>query len=47
MPHIVYEPCIGCGACVPVGPVSAIDPVEDVAAKWERFIQKHADLSRV
>ena len=34
--------CIDCGACVPVYPVSAIFPVEDLPEKWKRYTELNA-----
>lgn len=34
--------CIDCGACVPVCPVSAIFPLEDLPEKWMRYTELNA-----
>ncbi|MGH9445687.1 MAG: 4Fe-4S binding protein, partial [Terriglobia bacterium] len=34
--------CIDCGACVPVCPVTAIFPVEDLPDKWQSFTDVNA-----
>ena len=31
--------CIDCGACVPVCPVTAIFPLEDLPEKWHAYIE--------
>ena len=31
--------CIDCGACVPVCPVSAIFPLEDLPEKWKQYAE--------
>src|ERR1700749_3864903 len=35
--------CIDCGACVPVGPVTAIFALEDLPEKWANFTPINAD----
>lgn len=37
------DTCIGCGACVPVCPVSAIFGLEDVPQKWTHYTKANAD----
>ena len=37
-----YE-CIDCNACVPVCPVEAIFPEEDVPDKWQEFVALNAE----
>lgn len=39
------EECIDCGACVPVCPVQAIFPEEDVPDEWKDYIKMNADKS--
>jgi NAD-dependent dihydropyrimidine dehydrogenase PreA subunit len=34
--------CIDCGACVPVCPVSAIFPLEDLPEKWKQYADLNA-----
>lgn len=34
--------CIGCGACVPVCPASAIFALDDLPEKWEGFTEVNA-----
>ncbi len=34
--------CIDCGACVPVCPVSAIFPLEDLPEKWKQYTELNA-----
>ena len=34
--------CIDCGACVPVCPVSAIFPLDDLPEKWASFTEVNA-----
>ena len=42
---LVIDPdiCIDCGACVPVCPVSAIFPQDDLPEKWQSFTAKNAE----
>ena len=35
--------CIDCGACVPVCPVSAIFPLDDLPEKWAGFTPVNAE----
>ena len=44
-PQLYIDPveCIGCGACVPVCPVSAIMLQDDLPPKWQHFAQINAD----
>jgi ferredoxin len=35
--------CIDCGACVPVCPVSAIFPLDDLPEKWKAFTETNAE----
>ena len=37
------DECIDCGACVPVCPVQAIFPEEELPEKWASFTQIEAD----
>ena len=37
------EECIDCGACVPVCPVSAIFPLDDLPEKWSSFTPINAE----
>ena len=43
-PQLYIHPteCIDCGACVPVCPVTAIFPVEDLPDKWQHFTEINA-----
>ena len=41
--YIDPETCIDCGACVPVCPVQAIFPAEEVPEKWKHFTQMEVD----
>ncbi len=41
--YIDPETCIDCGACVPVCPVQAIFPNEELPEKWANFAQIDAD----
>jgi NAD-dependent dihydropyrimidine dehydrogenase PreA subunit len=41
--YIHPEECIGCGACVPVCPVSAIFAADELPEKWRRFEQINAE----
>jgi ferredoxin len=41
--YIDPETCIDCGACVPVCPVQAIFPQEELPEKWAHFTQIDAD----
>jgi ferredoxin len=34
--------CIDCGACVPVCPVSAIFPVDELPEKWRQYTELNA-----
>jgi ferredoxin len=45
VPHLYIHPeeCIDCGACVPVCPVTAIFPLEDLPEKWANYTQINAD----
>ena len=40
--YIDPHDCIDCGACVPVCPVAAIFPVEDLPEDWARFADVNA-----
>jgi len=44
VPQLYINPdeCIDCGACIPVCPVSAIFPVEDLPKKWTSFVELNA-----
>jgi ferredoxin len=41
VPLLYIDPteCIDCGACVPVCPVTAIFPLEDLPEKWHAYIE--------
>ena len=41
--YIDPETCIDCGACVPVCPVQAIFPAEEVPEKWKHYTQMEVD----
>jgi NAD-dependent dihydropyrimidine dehydrogenase PreA subunit len=43
-PQLYIDPveCIDCGACVPVCPVSAIFPVDDLPEQWKHFTETNA-----
>lgn len=41
--YIDPEECIDCGACLPVCPVSAIFPIEDLPKKWKSFAETNAN----
>jgi ferredoxin len=45
VPILYIDPieCIDCNACVPVCPVEAIYPEEDVPEQWQEYIQLNAD----
>ena len=34
--------CIDCGACVPVCPVSAIFPIDELPEKWKQYTELNA-----
>jgi NAD-dependent dihydropyrimidine dehydrogenase PreA subunit len=38
------DECIDCGACVPVGPVTAIFAMEDLPEKWSSFAKVNTDF---
>jgi NAD-dependent dihydropyrimidine dehydrogenase PreA subunit len=44
-PQLYIDPdeCIDCGACVPVCPVWAIFPKEDLPEKWTHFAEINAE----
>jgi NAD-dependent dihydropyrimidine dehydrogenase PreA subunit len=44
-PHLYVNPvdCIDCGACVPVCPVQAIFPAEEVPEKWAAYTKMEVD----
>jgi len=44
VPQLYIDPveCIDCGACVPVCPVAAIFPVDDLPEKWRHFTEINA-----
>jgi NAD-dependent dihydropyrimidine dehydrogenase PreA subunit len=44
-PQLYIDPheCIDCGACIPICPVSAIFPIEDLPSKWKHFAAINAD----
>ena len=43
-PLLYIDPvaCIDCGACVPVCPVSAIFPINQLPEKWKRYAEINA-----
>jgi len=41
--YINPQECIDCGAYVPVCPVTAIFPLEDLPDKWAHYTQINAD----
>jgi ferredoxin len=41
--YIDPKTCIDCGACVPVCPVQAIFPQDELPEKWTHFTQIDAD----
>ncbi len=43
-PQLFIDPleCICCGVCLPVCPVSAIYPAEDLPPQWEEYVQTNA-----
>jgi ferredoxin len=41
--YIHPDECIDCGACVPVCPVAAIFPLDELPEKWSGFAQTNAD----
>jgi len=45
VPQLYIDPveCIDCGACVPVCPVSAIFPLDDLPEKWKQYTELNAD----
>jgi len=46
MLYIDPETCIDCGACVPVCPVAAILPLDDLPAHWASFAEENAAYYR-
>src|SRR3989454_5758510 len=44
VPQLYIDPveCIDCGACVPVCPVSAIFPLDDLPEKWKEYTELNA-----
>lgn len=44
VPQLYIDPteCIDCGACVPVCPVTAIFPLEELPEKWQNYIEINA-----
>ena len=44
VPQLYIDPveCIDCGACVPVCPVSAIFPVDELPEKWRQYTELNA-----
>jgi ferredoxin len=45
MLYIDPEVCIDCNQCVPLCPVSAIFPEDDVPEKWKDYIALNAELA--
>jgi len=41
--YINPDECIDCGACIPVCPVSAIFPIEDLPKQWKSFAEINPD----
>lgn len=41
------EECIDCGACVPMCPVNAIYPEDELPEKWAEYKALNAELSQV
>ena len=41
--YINPEECTDCGACIPVCPVSAIFPIEDLPDTWKCFAETNAN----
>ena len=41
------EDCIDCGACIPMCPVHAIFPEDDLPEKWEAYRELNATFSHV
>ena len=41
--YIDPETCIDCGACVPVCPVQAIFPLEELPDKWKHYAPIEAE----
>jgi ferredoxin len=41
------EDCIDCGACIPMCPVSAIYPEDDLPAKWESYKELNEKFSHL
>ena len=44
--YIFPDQCIDCGMCIPVCPVSAIFPQEDLPEKWVHYAKVNADWYR-
>ena len=45
-PRMLYihpDECVDCDACVPVCPVTAIFPEDDLPSEWKRFSQVNAE----
>ncbi len=40
--YINPEECIDCGACIPVCPVAAIFPMEELPTEWRHFADTNA-----
>ena len=38
------EDCIGCWACLPVCPVNAIFPDDDLPERWRHYVAKNAEF---
>jgi ferredoxin len=47
MLYIQPDECVDCDACVPVCPVTAIFPEDDLPADWKRFTQVNAEWFEV
>jgi ferredoxin len=43
MLYIQPDECVDCDACVPVCPVTAIFPEDDVPSEWKQFTKVNAD----
>ncbi len=45
--YIDPDTCIDCGACVPECPVEAIFPLSLLPKKWDDYVQRNAERSKV